>query len=599
MALVSIRDVFLSFGEHPLLDGVNMQLEKGERVALVGRNGEGKSTLLKLVAQELEPDTGTAELSPQTRLGYLPQQVPDELAGTVRDVISTGLADTASASDGSHAVDKTLSLVQLDPTADFAAMSAGMKRRVLLARALVRDPELLLLDEPTNHLDIDAIDWLEQLLLRRQQALFFVTHDRVFLQRIATRIVELDRGALGDWRCDFARYVVRKQQTLSDQAQQWAKQDKKLNQEETWLRQGLKARRTRNEGRARALERLRAERRARRQRVGQVKLTVQQAERSGKLVIEARQITAGYDTTAVVQDLSTLILRGDRVGIIGPNNCGKTTLLQTLLGQLAPLGGQLRLGTKLQIAYFDQLRDQLDEDQTVADNVAHGAEHLSIGGGRRHVLGYLQDFLFPPARARSPVRSLSGGERSRLLLAKMFTKPSNVLVLDEPTNDLDVETLELLEARLLEYTGTVLLVSHDRALLNNVVTSTLVFEALGRVCEYPGGYDDWCDQRSATNTPQSPTPRGETSAGRAAKPRTRDPHKLTFKQQRELDGLPGRIEQLESEQQQLQDKLSDPTFYQSEGTEIAQVKERLEAVGRELEAAFERWQQLEEIGQGQ
>jgi ATP-binding cassette subfamily F protein uup len=485
-----------------------------------------------------------------------------------------------------------------------AEMSAGMKRRVWLARALAREPDVLLLDEPTNHLDVATITWLEQQLARFEGTLLLVTHDRAFLDVLATRIIELDRGELRSWKGNHADYLRRKHEALADETRERARFDKKLAEEEVWVRGGLKARRTRNEGRVRALERMRKERQRRRERMGSVKMNVAEAERSGKLVIEAKEISVAFgegDVPPVIEGLSTLLLREDRVGIIGPNNCGKTTLLRALVGDLPLTSGRLRLGTKLEIAYFDQLRAQLDEQRSVADNVSLGAELLTIGSSSRHVLGYLADFLFSPERARSPVSSLSGGERGRLLLAKLFAKPSNLLVLDEPTNDLDIETLELLEERLLDYSGTVLLVSHDRALLNNVVTSTLVFEGSGVVREYAGGYDDARLQREgAAGRSSDPNTTAQdkvrpVAKGRAGKPKTVKARTLTFKERAELEALPARIEALEQEQQALETKLGDPAFYREAGAEIAAAKQRLESVGGELEEAFERWQLLEEI----
>ncbi|MBW2529269.1 MAG: ATP-binding cassette domain-containing protein [Deltaproteobacteria bacterium] len=602
MALVSLRDVSVSFGALPVLDAVSLQLEPGERIGLVGRNGEGKSTLLKLVARELEPDEGSLDIAVGARVGLLPQHVPVGARGSVREAVAGALAPEQRTPDGERAVERTLSRLSLDGDADVAAMSAGMRRRVWLARALAREPDVLLLDEPTNHLDVATIGWLEQQLGRFEGTLLLVTHDRAFLDALSSRIVELDRGRLRSFPGRYADYVRRKQEALADEARERARFDKKLAEEEVWVRGGLKARRTRNEGRVRALERMRAERRQRRERMGSVKMTVAEAERSGKLVIEAKGITVrfGDDSPPVIDGLSTLILRSDRVGIIGPNNCGKTTLLRALAGDLPPSGGHIRLGKRLETAYFDQLKATLDESKSVADNVADGAELLSIGSGRRHVLGYLGDFLFAPERARSPVASLSGGERSRLLLAKLFAKPSNLLVLDEPTNDLDIETLELLEERLLDYSGTVLLVSHDRALLNNVVTSTLVFEGPGLVREYAGGYDDWLEQRAGGPAEKGATGdddanRSPRSKGRPAKPKTDKRRTLTFKERAELEELPARIEALEAEQQALEAKLGDPAFYREEGAEIARAKQRLERVGQELELAFERWQELEEI----
>jgi ABC transport system ATP-binding/permease protein len=632
MALIGLRDVSLALGGPLLLDGVNLQIERGERIGLVGRNGAGKSTLLRLINDEISLDGGQVVKQPGVRTALLTQEVPANLTGAIADVVAGGagpqgellaefhelsrrLAETRDSaiqdrldavqheldvSEGwqvDQQVDQVISRMKLDPQAEFSVLSSGMKRRVLLARALVTDPDVLLLDEPTNHLDIDAIRWLEDFLPRYEATLIFVTHDRVFLQNLAKRIIEIDRARLFDWECDYATFLKRKQEALEAEAQQQALFDKKLAEEEVWIRQGIKARRTRNEGRVRALKKLREERQARRDRTGNVRLAVQEVERSGNLVLEAKHVDFSYGDHPVVRDFSTLILRGDRVGLIGPNGSGKTTLLRILLGELQPQAGTVRHGTRLQIAYFDQLRAQIVEDQTVQENVGEGADTVLINGQRRHVIGYLQDFLFSPDRARSPARYLSGGERNRLLLAKLFTKPSNVLVLDEPTNDLDAETLELLEEVLAEYPGTLLLVSHDRAFLNNVVTSTIAFEGDGRFKEYAGGYDDWVRQRSAENEQNG---QSATAGKPAAKPepprrqasRTR---KLSYREQQELETLPKRIEDLEAEQQQLHDEMADPKFYQQAGSEIAKSKDRLQALEAELSAAYERWEALEEV----
>ena len=539
------------------------------------------------------------------RIAMLPQEVPQGLQGMVSDIVAGGLvndsafaAQHASLDDAERRkhqqVEKTLSLMKLDPRAPFETLSAGLKRRVVLARGLVCDPDVLLLDEPTNHLDIEAISWLEEFLLRHGGTLLFVTHDRMFLQRLATRIVELDRGELIDWSCDYVAFQKRKAAALEAEAGQWAEFDKKLAREEVWVRQGVKARRTRNEGRVRELEKLREARRARREREGLVRMRVQEARRSGKLVIEAEGVSCGYGSELpVIRDFSTLIMRGDKVGIIGPNGSGKTTLLRLLLGELPPRQGGVRHGVHLQVAYFDQLRAQLDEDKSVLDNLSDGSDTILFNGRPRHLMGYLQDFLFSPERARSPVRILSGGERNRLLLARLFAKPSNLLIMDEPTNDLDTETLELLEELLLDYPGTLLLVSHDRAFLNNVVTSTLVFEGEGRVGEYVGGYDDWLRQRP----PASPE-KAEKTAARSEKPRPvreRRPT-LSFKEQRELEALPPLIESLEAEQAELVQTLSDPSFYRQGGAGVAGAKARLESLAQELEEAYQRWETL--LGRG-
>ena len=632
MALLSIQRVRTSFGGPPLLDSVSLQIEHGERVCLLGRNGTGKSTLMKCIAGELVPDSGEIVRQQDIRISFLPQEVPQGLHGTVFDLVASGLGklgDTLTAyqhastqlaqTPGEHnrqllarldrlqhsldttggwlvhrQVEQILSHLDLDPSAPFASLSGGLKRRTLLAAALVSDPDLLLLDEPTNHLDIAAIGWLEEFLLQREKSLLFVTHDRMLLRKLATRIVELDRGQLNSWSCAYETFLQRKQAALDAEAEEWARLDKKIAQEEVWIRQGIKARRTRNEGRVRALQALRTARQSRREQLGTVRLQAQDAERSGKRVIQATDLSYRYTDRPLVQDFSATIMRGDKIGIIGPNGSGKTTLLQLLLGLLTPQRGTVDHGTRLQIAYFDQLRMQLDENTTVRDMVGDGHETITVNGKQRHIISYLEDFLFPPERARSPVRTLSGGERNRLMLARLFLQPSNVLVLDEPTNDLDTDTLELLEELLLEYPGTVLLVSHDRALLNNVVTSVVAFEGNGRVYEYVGGYDDWLRQRrpAPTQTPAIQPKPDKHRPPRAAK------KKLSYKEQRELQALPEKIEQLEAEQTQLHQQLANPKLYQHNGGQVGPLKARLSVVEQELEAAFARWEALEAVQQG-
>jgi ABC transport system ATP-binding/permease protein len=585
MALLSLRNVSLSYGGPKILDGIDLSIERGERVCLLGRNGEGKSSLLKLIDGTLKPDEGELNRS-GVKIARLAQEVPEGRGGSVAELVAEGLE-----SDDEHfKVDAILSRAGLDGSAAFEGLSSGMKRRVLLARTLVAQPDILLLDEPTNHLDIDAIGWLEDFLLRSAVTLIFVTHDRAFLGRLATRIVELDRGRLFDWPCDYATFLKRRDEMLAAEERQNALFDKKLAQEEVWIRKGIQARRTRNEGRVRALKALREERQARRDKQGTARVQLLDAERSGSLVVEAKGVGFRYGDKAVVRDLNVQIMRGDKVGVIGPNGSGKTTLLRLLLGQLEPQEGTIRLGTNLEVAYFDQLKTILDDEKTVQRNVSD-YDMIPVNGGSRHVIGYLQDFLFTPDRARCPVKYLSGGERSRLLLAKLFTKPANVLVVDEPTNDLDVETLELLETLLIDFAGTVLLVSHDRAFLNGVATSTLAFEADGRVKEYDGGYDDYLRQR--------PTPVAEPATETAAKPTTvapkERPKKLSHKERRELDDLPARIEMLEASRQELHETMSDPTFYRRDGDAIADARARLDAIEQELANAYERWELLEAL----
>jgi ATP-binding cassette subfamily F protein uup len=588
MALLSLRDVSLAFGGPKLLDRVELQVERGERVCLLGRNGEGKSTLLRLVAGEIEADEGEVIRQQGLKIARLTQDVPVGRSGLVAEVAAEGLGDPKG---DAHRVDAVLSRMGLDADARFDDLSSGMKRRVLLARALAAEPDILLLDEPTNHLDIESIRWLEDFLLRYGGTLIFVTHDRVFLERLATRIVELDRGNLHDWACDYPTFLARREDLLAAEARQSALFDKRLAQEEVWIRKGIEARRTRNEGRVRALKAMREARLKRREKAGAAKIQVQEAERSGTMVVEAKSVGFGYGDTEVISDLTTTIIRGDKIGIIGPNGSGKTTLLRLLLGQESPRVGTIRHGTNLEVAYFDQLKATLDEEKTVQQNVSE-YETIAINGQHRHVLGYLQDFLFPPDRSRSLVKFLSGGERSRLLLAKLFTRPSNVLVLDEPTNDLDVETLELLEGLIVEYQGTVLLVSHDRAFLNDVATSTLVIEPDGRVKEYDGGYDDYLRQKQAETTVDA-RPAASESAAKESKTASDRAKKLTHKERRELEALPGRIEELETELRTLHETMAEPSFYRKDRDEIAAAKARLESLERELETTFERWESLE------
>ncbi len=598
MALLSLRDIELAFSGPPLLDRIDLQVEAGDRLCLLGRNGTGKSTLLKLIAGEISPDRGELVRQQGLRVALVSQEIPPGLRGPVRTVVAAGAALPGGEAEGwqiEQEVERTLGRLGLEGDADFATLSGGTKRRVLLARALVAAPDVLLLDEPTNHLDLDTILWLEEFLLKRIQTVVFVTHDRAFARRLANRIAEVDRGKLFTFACSYDAFVERREELLAAEAARQALFDKKLAEEEVWLRRGVKARRTRNEGRVRALQKMREERRLRRERSGTAKLQLQEAERSGHLVVEAQGVGFAYDGKPLLRDLNTTLVRGDRVGIIGPNGSGKTTLLRLLLGELSPQQGTIRFGSRREVVYFDQLREQLDPDKTVQENVGEGNDTVIVGGRSRHIIGYLQDFLFTPDRARSPVRILSGGERNRLLLAKLFTRPSNVLVMDEPTNDLDAETLDLLEELLLEYTGTLLLVSHDRDFLNNVVTSTLVFEGEGQVREYVGGYDDWLRQTAESSAP-SPPP----SAPAADKPRRQAERsrKLSFKEERELASLPERIAALETEQEAVHRTLADPDFYRGGGSEAAGLKARLEAVEAEIEEAFRRWQELEAIKAG-
>lgn len=632
MALVSLQEVRIAFGGPDLLDGVTLQIERGERVCLVGRNGAGKSTLMKIVGGGLTPDSGEVIRARGGRVASLEQEVPRDLSGTVFDVVSEGLGgivdllceyrslghSLGSGNDPGiiadlervqhliessggwqiqQRVETALSRLGLDPDAVAAGLSGGYKRRVLLARALVNEPDLLLLDEPTNHLDIESIRWLEEFLFEFRGAILFITHDRRFLDTLATRIIELDRGRVTDWPGDYKTYLTRRQAELDAEASHNSLFDKKLAQEEAWIRQGIKARRTRNEGRVRALKELRRQRSARREQTGSAEMRLNEAERSGRLVLEAKGIGHSYEGNPLIRDFSTVIMRGDKIGIIGPNGSGKTTLLNILLGSIRPLSGSVRMGTRLQVAYFDQHRAQLDDEKSVRDNVGDGYDNVTVNGRKRHIIGYLEDFLFLPERSQSPVKVLSGGERNRALLAKLFTRPSNVLVLDEPTNDLDADTLELLEEMLMEYQGTVLLVSHDREFLNNIVTSTIVFEGEGRLAEYVGGYDDWLRQRSVSS------PGGTEKAKKREKPEKSRPKRermrtLTFKEKKEIDTLPGLIESMEAERAGLYEILADPDFYRQDGSRIPAVKARMAELDKEIPAAYERWELLESIPKG-
>jgi ABC transport system ATP-binding/permease protein len=597
MPQINIADVTIAYAGPPLLDHVSCRIEPGERIGLLGRNGAGKSTLLRLLAGQERPDHGAVELFPSTRVALLPQDVPPEIAGSTHAVVAAGVPthghEGESEWEEARRIDRQLAEMQLDPTADFGRLSTGMKRRVLLARALVGQPDVLLLDEPTNHLDIASIEWLEGFLSRQKHTLLFVTHDRQFLTNLARRILEIDRGKLFDWVCDYPTFLVRKEEALAAEEKQNALFDKKLAQEEAWIRQGIKARRTRNEGRVRALKELRSVRQQRREVVGNVKLAIDEGERSGALVLKAEKAAFGYDGRPVVRGVTTSIMRGDKVGVIGPNGSGKSTLLRGLLGDLPPLSGSVRQGTNLQVAYFDQTRAQLDPEDTAENNVGHGKSTITIAGRSRHIIGYLGDFLFSPEEARSPIRFFSGGQRNRLLLAKLFATPANLLVLDEPTNDLDSETLELLEERLVAYEGTVLLVSHDRAFLNNVVTSTLVFEG-DELCEYVGGYDDWVRQRGQSPGEQAPSAKASPVKADVPIAAAAKPNKLSYKDQRELDQLPALIEQLEAKQAALHEEFAAPEFFKQPGDRIAARQAELQELSERLAAAYARWEELEE-----
>ena len=611
MALISLREVSLGFGGPLLLENVNLQIERGEMIGLLGRNGMGKSTLLKLVNGDIEPHSGVIARQQGVRAAYMPQEVPQGLQGRVFDIVESGMEAHEIGEDSwQHQlqVEQVISRMQLDGEARFELLSAGLKRRVLLARGLVRSPDLLLLDEPTNHLDIESIDWLEDFLVRWGGTLLFVTHDRAFLQKLSTRIVELDRGRLFDWNCSYATFIKRKDAMLSAEQDQNATFDKKLAQEEAWIRKGIEARRTRNEGRVRALKRLRDLRIERQEQPGKARMQIQEAKRSGRLVIEAEKIRYAYaDARPIVNGFSTTIQRGDKVGIIGPNGSGKTTLLRILMNELPAQSGEVRHGTNLEVAYFDQLRAQLDESKSILDNVGQGRDTIMVNGRPRNLAGYLEDFLFTTDRIQAPITTLSGGERARLLLARLLAQPANVLVMDEPTNDLDIETLELLEDLLLDYSGTLLLVSHDRAFLNNLVTSTIVLDGSSGAEEFVGGYDDWQRQVRAREEEKSPekTRKSASAAGQntlAQSPTNDTPKRLSYKEQRALEAqkqelaeLPGRIEALEAEQHRLTAAMADPAFYQRDSAEIAQAANRHRELEEELAAAYARWEELENI----
>jgi ATP-binding cassette subfamily F protein uup len=596
MQITRLDKVSLSFGAKPLLDHASLQIAKGERVCLLGRNGEGKSSLLKLIAREVAPDAGEVWVRPGAKVASLAQEVSAPSSDTVRELIAREAAAVSHEGDWQAVLqtDRIVSRLGLDADATLGSLSGGWRRRAMLGRALVTAPDLLLLDEPTNHLDIDAISWLEDAMAEFAGALLFVSHDRAFVRRLATRIVDLDRGQLREWSGDYDTYVLQKRAMLDAEARHAALFDKKLAQEEVWIRQGVEARRTRNEGRVRALEQLRIERRERREVLGQAEIRVGDASPSGKLVFEAKDVEFGVDARPLIENFSARIMRGDRIGIIGPNGCGKSTLIKLLVGELEPRSGSIYRGTSLKLAYFDQQRESLNPTASIMDNVTGGSGDMIESGGRsRHVSGYLRDFLFPPERLLAPVSMLSGGERNRLMLAKLFAKPSNLLVMDEPTNDLDAETLDLLEELVADYAGTLLLVSHDRAFLDNVVTSTLVFEGGGRIREYVGGYSDAVRQRQAradAAIAKSPSPKAARPGDKGGASKSR---RLSYNERRELDALPGRIERLEAEQAALQTALSDPALFQKEPARARDALERSSGIAEELEAAYARWETLE------
>ncbi|MFZ4115433.1 MAG: ATP-binding cassette domain-containing protein [Chthoniobacterales bacterium] len=595
MPLFQLHQVTLTYGSLPLLNQIDLQIEPGERICLVGRNGTGKTSLMRLMTGEETPRSGEIICAPGTVVTYLTQEIPENIDGSVIEVIRSGLNPKYHEEEWESDIrlEALAERMQLPMDDSFASLSGGLKRRTLLARALAGKPNLLLLDEPTNHLDLETILWLEEFLLTTPITLFFVTHDRAFLKKLATRIVELDRGQLTSWNCDYTTYLERKAAWLDAEEKQWSTFDKKLAQEEAWLRQGVKARRTRNEGRVRALEQLRRERGDRRERDGKARVTLQTANLSGQKVIEAKDVCFGYDNKLIVDHFTTTIWRGDKIGIIGSNGTGKTTLLKLLLGEITPHSGSVHLGTKLEVVYFDQLRGAIDGEKSVAANVAGDADTIIFQGRARHIHSYLEDFLFHRDRIRMPAKVLSGGERNRLLLAKLFLQPANVLVMDEPTNDLDAETMELLEELVLEYNGTLLLVSHDRAFLNSVVTSTLVFEGAGKVVEYSGGYDDWIAQRP------TPKPEVKTSSSRVEKKpeplKQKSPLPVFLKrEERELSELPLLIEQREAEKEALLAQLCDPEFYKKEPQRLREVEGNIATLEEQIALHYRRWEELEE-----
>ena len=632
MALLTLRNINLGFGGPNLFDSLNLQIEAKERLCLLGRNGEGKSTLMKLIGGMVKADEGSIEQQQNLKIAYLTQDIPYDVEGSVYDVVASGLEGVGEilknyhhcslelaeeysdqkmeelsriqheleAVDGwslSQQIETTISLLELPTDDEFNSLSGGLKRRVLLGRALVTEPDLLLLDEPTNHLDVEAIQWIEEFLLNWNGSVLFVTHDRSFLRRLATRIIELDRGKLTSWPGNYETYLLRKQESLENEEKENALFDKRLAQEEIWIRQGIKARRTRNEGRVRALKAMRNERQQRREQKGQVNMQVTAQDSSGKRVIEADNVSYSYGDIPIIKNFSTLITRGDRIGIIGPNGVGKSTLIKLMLGELKADEGIVELGTKLEIAYFDQLRADLDLKKSVRDNLAPGTDKIDVAGKEKHVMSYLSDFLFAPDRANSPVSTLSGGERNRLMLAKLFAKPFNLLVMDEPTNDLDVETLELLEDLLMQYEGTLILISHDRAFLDNVVTSTLVFEGDCQVNEYVGGYEDWLRQFKDKQAKKKKLPANDKkskSSSNNVESTEITAKKLSFKEQRELEKLPLLIEELDVEMADITERMADAKFYQQNKDIIAITTSRVSEIEYELKEAYKRWEQLED-----
>ena len=626
MALISLQNISIAFGGPKILDNLKFQIERKQRVCLLGRNGTGKSTLMQIIEGSLPPDEGTVFKEQNIKISYFAQKIPQDLNGTLFEIIAQGLGhgsdllvkyhkeekriskdpqadhsvlnklhqelDNNNAWSAHNNIDKILTNMSLNGDWLYQSLSGGQKRRALLAASLVSEPDLLLLDEPTNHLDINTIAWMEEFLLNLNTTILFVTHDRMLLRKLATRIVELDRGELVDWACDYDTFLERKQAVLDIQEKEWQKFDKKLAEEEVWIRKGIKARRTRNEGRVQSLFKMRAERAQRRTREGMVSLNIADAQRSGKLVIEAKNVTFGYEKNLLINNFNTIIARGDKIGIIGPNGCGKTTLVKLLLGDLAPHSGSIKMGTNLSITYFDQMRESLDEEKTLWENILPFGEFVEIDGQKKHIITYLQDFLFTPERAKTPVKNLSGGERNRLLLARLFTQPSNLLVLDEPTNDLDTETLELLEELLVNFKGTVLLICHDRAFLNNVVTNTMSFLADGTINENVGGYDDWLVKTNEQQLPLKETAQIDKKKQYKENQKANRKKKLSFLESKELESLPAQIESMENEQQKLYNKMANPTFYKNR-QDVVDAKKRIEELETELPKVYERWEFLE------
>jgi len=628
--LISLTNISVAFGGPKILDNLSLRISKKQRVCLLGRNGCGKTTLMKIIEGQISPDTGEIQRSANLKVSYFAQKIPDNLKGSAFEIIAAGLGlrgelliryhaeaelielhpdhdqgllhelhvkmDEHGAWSGLEEINKIISRMSLNGNLEYMNLSGGQKRRVLLAAALVSNPDILLLDEPTNHLDIEAISWMEDFLLRSDMTILFVTHDRMLLRSLATRIIELDRGQLVDWSCNYDTFLQRRQAVLDNQEKEWERFDKKLAREEIWIRKGIRARRTRDEGRVRALEKMRKQRKARRVQDDSAKIRIEEAGRSGKLVIQAKNVSFGYDDRLLINNLNIVVSRGDKIGIIGPNGCGKTTLIKLLLGDLSPVSGEIKLGTNLAPTYFDQLREQLDEEKTVTENVTPGTDFVMFNGQRKHIISYLQDFLFTPERAAMPIKMLSGGERNRLLLAKLFTLPSNFLILDEPTNDLDAETLELLEELLVNFDGTILLICHDRTFLNNVVTSTLVFSEKDVIKEYVGGYDDWQKQLMQQSVNKVVTESVEIDKKQAYREaqRAKRKKKLTFSEKNELKALPGQIEELESEQGVIHAEMSDPEFFKDKIRVVAG-NDRLLEIESLLQIKYERWEQLENI----